>query len=66
MSDLVYCARHASIRSTLKLFQHLKRFAQELDGLDKRSPSRFEILHTTMQVLRFFNVFYIIDYGYIM
>jgi len=54
MSDLVYCTRHAAIRSVAKLMQTLERAVQDCDGVsprDRNGPSRFQQLNHILQVL---------------
>jgi hypothetical protein len=52
MSQLVYCTRHAAIRTVGKLMKHLERLVQDLD--DRRplanGDTRFERLRVILQV----------------
>ena len=52
MVDLVYCARHANIRTVRKMMVQLERFAQDLDGECPIlvGPSRFELLKIVLHV----------------
>ena len=51
MKDFVYCTRHASIRTIMKLIQYLERFAQDLDIANPKTTSRFDQLCVCMQVI---------------
>lgn len=55
MEDVVYCARHAAIRTVKKLMTHLQEFVQDLDSASisarPHNPSRYEEFRMRMQVI---------------
>ena len=51
MKDLVYCTRHASIQTIMKLMQYLEHLAQDLDIADPKTTSPFDQLCVRMHVI---------------